>query len=104
MMPHAKLAAAQRRRFHDDEVDPDGQVRHGSPVRQPSGLEERRGGPPEPHPLRLAERLLGQAEVAPGPPADLDHDEPGGWTRIDGNDVELAPPGPDVSAEHEPAL
>lgn len=89
-------------RLRDDEVEPQRQPRHRRPIaeRAPFHECERRGA--EPSQLRPVDRLLGEAEVAPRAPADLD-DHEGRARRVHGDEVELGSADADVPAEDVPA-
>ena len=60
-------------------------------------------GRPDAGALAVVDGLLGQAEVAAGPPADLDDDQRRGRTRVDRHEVELVATDMDVPGQDGPA-
>ena len=57
----------------------------------------------QPCPLPSVNGLLRQTKVAARPPTDLHDHERRRWARIDGQEVDLSPPDPNVPPEHTPA-
>jgi hypothetical protein len=72
-------------------------------VRELAALEQPANAGPEMGALAVFERLLRQPEPARTAPPDLDHDQPGRRSRIDGHDVQLAPAGMNVPGQDPPA-
>src|SRR6185369_7519983 len=60
------------------------------------------GGVTEMRLLAMVDRLLRQAELASVPPADLDDDQLGGRTAIDGDHVDLGAADPDLASQDRP--
>ena len=87
----------------DDEVEPQRQPREWRAVRQRPAIEQAVSGCPDARPLPVIDRLLGQTERPVGAPADLDHHERGGRTRVDRHEVELVTTDMDVPGQDEPA-
>src|SRR4051794_5614075 len=86
----------------DDQVDPDRERRQCGAARnavfeQPTDRGSQMG------PFPVVERLLRQPEVAPAARPDLDHDEGGRRSRIEREEIELAPAGADLPSEDRPA-
>ena len=69
--------------LHDDQIEPQREARDGVAVWKGSAIEQavRRGT--DARSLSMIDGLLGESEVAAGSPADLDHHEGGGRTRVD---------------------
>lgn len=89
-------------RFHDDEVHPGRQPGEGY-LPHPPGLAQAPDRRSEVGPLPPVQCLVGESEVAPAAPADLDDHELGRRPGIDRHEVQLASPGPDVPGEDRPA-
>ena len=87
----------------DDQVEPERQPRHRRSIRQDASIEQPVGGRPDADTLAMVDRLLGQAEVPAGPPADLDDHQGRGWTGIDRDEVELVATDVDVPGQDGPA-
>jgi hypothetical protein len=85
-----------------DQVEPERQVRQWRPIREDATLEQAVCRRSNPRPFPMIDRLLGQAEVPPGPPADLDRDERPRWAGVDGHQVELVAADVDVPAQDRP--
>ncbi len=102
-VPNGDPVARRGVRFDDDDVEPDRGDGQGPPVGEPPRGEEPEDGPPETAPLPAIDALLGEAEVSPGSPADLDGDELGRRPGIEGDEVEFVTPDADVAAEDPPA-
>jgi hypothetical protein len=81
----------------DDKVEAQGKV--GQRV----ALEEGVCGLMDARALAVVHGLLGEAEVAPSSPADLDDDERLGRTGIDRDEVELVSPDVDIPPQDAPA-
>ena len=75
----------------------------GSAVGQGARRGEASERRPEVAPLPPVECLLGEPEVAPRAPADLDQDDRPGWPRVERDQVDLLAPEPDVPSEDRPA-
>ncbi len=90
------------RGFDDDEVEPQWQVRQTRSVGENAAFEQavRRGS--HSRPLPMVDGLLGQAELATRPPADLDGDQRAWWTRIDGHQVELVSTNVEIASQDRP--
>lgn len=102
MVTNPKIIASQNSRFDDDEVDAEGRARKGDSTRQ-AILEESADCGTQVGALAMVDRLLHEPERPRCSPADLHDHELHRWTRVDGDDVELAPSDADVPSEDGPA-
>ena len=89
--------------LHRDEIDPQRKVRHRGPVGQGVDEPERPGSPPQRAPFCVVERLFRQPEVPAAAAADLHEHQLRGRRRVDGHEIHLDSPEPDLAAEHTPA-
>ena len=88
--------------LHDHQVESQRQMWDRLTVRKRTAIEQAVGGGPDPRPLPVVDRFLGQAERTSGPPADLDHHERPGRTRVDRHEVELVATDMDVPGQDGP--
>lgn len=101
MVADPRSRAGANVRFHGDEVNPDGQSRRGASIGQ-AVLDQPPDGRPKVAALAMIECLLGEAEVTPAPPADLDDDEGRRWARVDRHEIELVATDMDVPGHDGP--
>jgi hypothetical protein len=87
----------------DHEIEAQGQPRHGRSIRQDAPIEQPVSSGPDANTFSTIDGLLGEAEVPTGPPADLDHYQRRGRTRIDRHEVELVTADMDVPGQDGPA-
>ena len=85
-----------------DQVDPDMESRESLAVGQ-AVLEQSADGRAQVAALAVVERLLGEPEVAPAAPADLDDDQDRRRTRVDRHEIELMATDMDVPGQDGPA-
>jgi hypothetical protein len=90
--------------FHGHEVEAQREARHRSAVRQGAVRAQPEGGRVHAGTLAMVERLLGQAEITPRAPADLDDDQRGGRARVDRHEIELVTTDMDVPGQDGPAV
>ena len=103
MVAHPWGPSRRRGRFDDDQVDPDRQSRDRPSVGQ-AVLEQPADGRPQVGTLAVVEGLLGEPEIPPAAPADLD-DHQGRWrTRVDRHEIELVATDMDVPGQDGPAF
>ena len=88
--------------LHDHQVESQRQMWDWLTVGQRTAIEQAVGGGPDPRPLPVVDRFLGQAERTSGPPADLDHHERPGRTRVDRHEVDLMATDMDVPGQDGP--
>lgn len=103
MMAQSGCAARNGRRLDDDEVDPQRSRRQWSSIGQGADLHEPAEGRAQVGTLAPIEGVLGQAEIAPDPPTDLDHDDSPGWSRVERHDVDLLATKSQVAGQDRPA-
>ena len=101
MVPNERPGPAIRR-FDDDQVEPERQVRHRDATRQAAAFDELPRRPTDERALAVIDRLLGEAERATASPADLDDDERGRRARVDRHEIELVATDMDVPGENRP--
>src|SRR6266566_6535852 len=103
MMAEPNVGGRRDDGLHGDQVDPDRQPRDGSSVGQ-AILEQPADGRPKVGSLAVVEGLLGEPEVPPAAPANLDDDEERRRTRVDRHEIELVATDMDVPGQDGPAL
>ena len=103
MMAEPNVGGRRDDGLHGDQVDPDRQPRDGSSVGQ-AVLEQPADGRPKVGSLAVVEGLLGEPEVPPAAPANLDDDEERRRTRVDRHEIELVATDMDVPGQDGPAL
>ena len=86
-----------------DQVEAEWEHGHWLAVGLPPGVPELESGAMQARPLATIDGLLGQAEVAPRPPSDLDDHERRRRSRIDGEQVDLRSADTELPPEHPPA-
>lgn len=84
------------------QVDPDGQAGQRGSTREPV-LDQPPDRDSEMGALSMVEALLSEPERPRSTPANLDDDQLDRRSRVDGDDVQLAAPDPDVPSEDRPA-
>lgn len=89
-------------RLDHDEVEPEWQSRDGVAVRERAAIEQPVRRLSDSGSLAVIDRLLGKPEAARAPPADLDDDERGRWTRVDRHEIELMAADMDVPGQDGP--
>ena len=102
MMAHPWGPSRKRGRFHRDQVDPDRQSRDRPSVGQ-AILEQPADGRPQVGTLAVVEGLLGEPEIPPAAPADLDDHQARWRTRVDRHEIELVATDMDVPGQDGPA-
>src|SRR5687768_8499066 len=90
-------------RLDDDQIEPQRQTGQVRAVGQTPEVPEREAGSVEVRALAVVNGLLGQAEIAACPPANLDGDEGGGRARVNREDVDLGAADANVRIDHAPA-
>src|SRR4051794_29148379 len=87
----------------DHGVEPEGEGRDATAVRHFGAVEGPEARVAKGPALSPADRLLGQPELAAAPPSHFHDDELARRPRIDGDEIELASPDPDVPPEDAPS-
>ena len=96
MVPEAPI------RLEHDDVEPERESRERFSATQRSPIQQAVRPRPDPRPLPMVDRLLGQPEFAGAPTSDLDHDQRGRRNWIDRNQVQLEATHPHVAREDPP--
>ena len=102
MVAHDPATTVAAVRLDGDEVEAQPEARDGTAIGQSGPLAELVATAANRGPLAPVDGLLRQAEVAPGTPANLDDHEGRRRTRVDGDEVELGSPHPDLTTEDLP--
>jgi hypothetical protein len=89
--------------FERDDVDPERKRWEWRAVGQAVRLDEAAESRPEVAALPPRHGFLRQPVTALPSPANLDQDERGGWTRVNGQEVDLGPAEVEVSAQDAPS-
>jgi hypothetical protein len=90
-------------RLHDDQIEPQRQVRQQRTVGQRATLEKAVRRRADARALPVVDGLFGQAEVTTGPPADLDGDQLARRSRVDRHEIQLVTADVDVPRQDRPA-
>ena len=86
-----------------DEIEPERQVGQERTVRQGATLEESIRRRPDSRSLPMVDGLLRQAEIAVGPPADLDRNERPRWPGVHSHEIQFVPANMHVPCQDRPA-
>jgi hypothetical protein len=89
-------------RFDDYEIEPQRQSWDARAVRQRAAVEQAIGSGADPDALSVVDGLLGQAELATRPPADLHDHQRGRRARVDRHEIELVTTDMDVPGQDGP--